>query len=133
MRVELRSQGDSGSARFGEFALRLGDRDACILLRLQLRLEGRPHGRRLGFSRGDARQLDDEPLQRRRRIRLGQRGFERGEARLELGAQGGELATSVCRERLPERRGRRTTRWDETEIGHWANAGPIIVLVGAGK
>ncbi len=110
MRVELRSQGDCGSARFGDLTLclgglvlRLGDRDACILLRLQLRLERRPHRRRFGFSCGDARQVDDEPLQRRRRVGLGQGGFERGEARLELGAQGFELAPGVCRERLPDR------------------------------
>ncbi len=45
MRVELRSQGDCGSARFGDFTLRLGDRDACVLLRLQLRLERRAYSR----------------------------------------------------------------------------------------
>ena len=43
--------------------LRLGAGDGCALLRVQLRLERRPRGGRLGLRRGDARQIEDELLQ----------------------------------------------------------------------
>ena len=100
--------------------LRLGDGDACLLLRVELRFDRGARSRRLGFSGRHPRQLDDKALQRLPGPRMRKRVFERGKARVQFGAQGVEFVL---------RGGGKTV----SGIQHRKKAGPIIVLVCADR
>jgi hypothetical protein len=100
--------------------LRLRHRDARLLLGVELRLDRGARRRRLGFGGRHPRQVDDEPLQRLPGPRVRQRVLERGETRVQFGAQGVELVL-------------RSGGESGCGIQHRNTAGPIIVLVCAGR
>ena len=85
-----------------ERVLRVGAGRRGALLSLELRLQAGARRGRFRFGGGDAREIQDQMLERRLLIRLRERGFERRQPHIERGTQTVELALRGVDERAAD-------------------------------